>query len=56
MKFSLEQAKKAGLPKGAHFCDYLWFMDADQVCGVVDELTTKTDTAQHTCSTKRVVA
>lgn len=29
--FSLKEAKRQGMKKGSHFCDYLLFLDADQV-------------------------
>jgi hypothetical protein len=31
VEFSLVEAKKRGMPAGSHFCDYLLFLDADQV-------------------------
>jgi hypothetical protein len=31
VKFSLNQAKKRGMPPGSHFCDYFLFLDSDQV-------------------------
>lgn len=31
VEWSLEEAKRQGMPSGSHYCDYLLFMDADQV-------------------------
>lgn len=31
VEWSLEEAKRQGMPAGSHYCDYLLFMDADQV-------------------------
>jgi hypothetical protein len=31
MHWSLQEAKRQGMPVGRHYCDYLLFLDADQV-------------------------
>jgi len=31
VEWSLQEAKRQGLTAGSHFCDYLLFLDADQV-------------------------
>jgi hypothetical protein len=31
MDWSLQEAKRQGMPVGKHYCDYLLFLDADQV-------------------------
>lgn len=31
MDWSLQEAKRQGMPLGSHYCDYLLFLDADQV-------------------------
>jgi len=31
VKWSLEEAKRQGMPEGHHYCEYIMFLDADQV-------------------------